>query len=257
MQPKIIHLRKIKVAAVSYLNTKPLLYGITHHKVSEQIELVKDYPAKIAQMLIDNDVDLGLVPVTVISEIPQPVIVTDFCIGCDGAVASVCLFSDVPMKQIEQVYLDYQSRTSSALARILLKEHWKKNVEFIESANEDFRMEIKGTTAAVIIGDRALEQRQKSKFIYDLGEAWKNHTGLPFVFAAWIGNKQLPLEFVTAFNEANAFGLKHLDEVIADTPDSPFDLKRYYTQCISYDLTDRKKNAMDLFLTKSREDYLT
>ena len=178
---------------MSYLNTKPLLFGIKNHPVIDQIELTEDYPSKIAQFLIDDKVDLGLIPVAATLKLNQWYQVGEHCIGCDGAVASVCIFSDVPMDEIEKVYLDYQSRTSVNLAKILLKEYWKKNVEFIDASGEDFRNQIKGNTAGVVIGDRALQQRLHSKYIYDLGEAWKSHTGLAFVFAAWISNKELPL----------------------------------------------------------------
>jgi chorismate dehydratase len=252
---KLNHLKKIRVAAVSYLNTKPLLYGIKRHPIIHEIELIEDYPSKIAQMLIDDEVDIGLIPVAATLKLKHWNIVGDYCIGCEGPVASVCIFSEVPMEEIKRVYLDYQSRTSVNLAKVLLKEYWKKEVDLIDAAGEDFRNEIKGTTAGVVIGDRALKQRLKSKYIYDLGEAWKQHTGLPFVFAAWIANKELPLEFKNEFNEANALGLKHLSDVIKENPFQDFDLETYYKACISYPLDERKKVGLKLFLNKLKAQY--
>jgi chorismate dehydratase len=250
LQPKINHLEKIRVAAVSYLNTRPLLYGIKHHPVFNKIELVEEYPSKIATMLLNNEVDVGLVPVAVIPSLKQYHIITDYCIGADGPVASVCLFSEVPVNEIKKVYLDYQSMTSVNLARILLKEYWQTNPEFINATGEDYREEIKGNSAAVIIGDRALAQRQRSGYIYDLAEAWKKHTGLPFVFAAWISNKPLPEDFIASFNEANRQGLEALNEVVQQNPFPAFDLHDYYTRYISYDLTHEKKKGLALFLNK-------
>jgi len=154
------------------------------------------------------------------------------------------------MEQIEKVYLDYQSRTSVNLAKVLLREYWKKKVEYIAASGEDYRTKIKGTTAGVVIGDRALEQRQQSKYIYDLGEAWMKHTGLPFVFAGWIANKRLPSEFINAFNEANSIGVHHIDEVVAENPFTVFDLKKYYTAYISYELDEQKREGLKLFLEK-------
>ena len=244
------------MAAVSYLNTKPLLYGIKRHAVINEIELTEDYPSKIAQMLIDDEVDVGLIPVAATLKLKEWHIVGDYCIGSEGPVASVCIFSQVPMEQIEKIYLDYQSRTSVNLAKILLREYWKKEVELIDATGEDFREEIKGTTAGVVIGDRALQQRLQSKYIYDLAETWKLHTGLPFVFAAWIANKKLPGEFVAAFNEANALGLRHLDEVIVENPYPFFYLEEYYKECISYTLDERKKKGMSLFLKKLGQDSI-
>lgn len=233
---------------MSYLNTKPLLYGIKKHPFLDEIELIEDYPSKIAQMLIDDEADVGLIPVAATLQMKKWNMVTDYCIGSDGAVASVCIFSDVPMHEVKKLYLDYQSRTSVNLAKILLKEYWKKDVEFINANGEDYRQQIKGTTAGVVIGDRALQQRTQSKYIYDLGEAWKKHSGLSFVFAAWIANKKLPEEFVNTFNEANGVGFQNLNEVIKENPFSFFDLRKYYTECISYILDDEKRKGLNLFL---------
>jgi len=238
------------VAAVSYLNTKPLLYGIKRHPVIDEIELIEDYPSRIAQMLIDDEVDVGLIPVAATMKLKEWNIVTDYCIGADGEVASVCIFSQVPMEQITQVYLDYQSRTSVNLARVLLKEFWKKEVRFIDAKGEDFRQHIEGSTAGVVIGDRALEQRKHSQYIYDLGTAWKEHTGLPFVFAAWIANKKLPESFIASFNQANALGLEHIEEVIGENPYENYDLQTYYRKNISYELSDEKREGLNLFLSK-------
>jgi chorismate dehydratase len=247
---KLNHLSKIRVAAVSYLNTKPLLYGIKRHPLIREIDLVEDYPSRIAQMLIDNEVDVGLIPVAAVLRMKTWNIVTDYCIGSEGPVASVCIFSEVPMGEIERVYLDYQSKTSVNLARVLLKEYWKKEVDLIDASGEDYRDQIRGTTAGVVIGDRALEQRLRSKYIYDLGEAWKEHTGLPFVYAAWIANKELPGEFVRAFNEANSLGFLHLDEVISENPYPFFDLNVYYKKNISYRLDENKRKGLEIFLEK-------
>jgi chorismate dehydratase len=221
--------------------------------IMDRIHLIEDYPARIAQMLIDDQVDVGLIPVAATLRMESWNIVGDYCIGADGAVASVCIFSEVPMEDVTEVVLDYQSRTSVNLAKVLLREYWKKKVSFIDASGEDFREHIKGTRAGVVIGDRALEQRHRSTFIYDLGEAWKQHTGLPFVFAAWIANKELPEDFKAAFNEATGSGLQHLTEVIAENPFKSFDLCNYYTQCIDYRLDEAKKKGLALFLQKLKD----
>ncbi len=241
---------KIRVAAVSYLNTKPLLYGIKHHPIINEIDLIEDYPAKIAQLLIDDEVDAGLIPVAATTKLPAWHIITDYCIGSDGPVASVCIFSEVPMKEITTVILDYQSRTSVNLARILLQDYWKQPVTFVDATGEDYRHYIKGTTAGVVIGDRALEQRLYSRYIYDLGEAWKAHTGLAFVFAAWISNKKLPGDFIERFNEANKLGIENIDAVVKENHYDTYPLTDYFTHKISYQLTDDKRMGLKLFLQK-------
>lgn len=234
---------------MSYLNTRPLIHGFEQGQMKDRLEIVQDYPASIAGMLLNNEIDLGLVPVAIIPRLAEHHIIGDYCIGADGAVASVCLFSDVPIEAAEEVLLDYQSRTSVRLARLLLKEYWKVNPVFTD-AKADFREHITGSTAGLVIGDRAFEQRKVSPYIYDLGEAWKAFTGLPFVFAAWVSNKKLPDDFVADFNRATGAGLLAIDEIVANNPYPLFDLKKYFTQHISYTLDDKKKQGLQLFLEK-------
>jgi chorismate dehydratase len=245
--------QKIKVGAVSYLNTKPLIYGFEQGSMKDEIELIFDYPANIAALLIQDKIDIGLVPVAIIPLLKEHHIVSDYGIACDGEVASVCLFSDVPLQEIETILMDYQSRTSAALLKILLKEHWKISPALI-AGTANYENEIAGTTAGLVIGDRALLQRQRSKYIYDLGTAWKEMTGLPFVFAAWVSNKELPKDFIAAFNAANTIGLKKLNEVIGQNPYPGFDMKAYYTQNIKFSLGAAMFTAMDLFLSKLKRN---
>ncbi|MBS1633592.1 MAG: menaquinone biosynthesis protein, partial [Bacteroidetes bacterium] len=193
---KIIQLKKIRVGTVNYLNTKPLEYGLKRPPMSEMIELVEDYPAHLADMLLKDQVDVGLIPVAIIPKLSEYYIVGDYCIGTEGEVASVCLFSEVPVEQVRKIYLDYQSRTSVALLKVLMREHWKIQPELVMASDENYRNEIKAETAGLVIGDRALAQRKKSTFIYDLGSEWKNMTGLPFAFAAWISTRKIPEDFI-------------------------------------------------------------
>jgi len=239
--------RKIRVGAVSYLNTKPLLYGIERASVRKDIQLIIDYPASIATMLLRNEIDMGLVPVAIIPQMKEYHINGDYCIGSNGDVASVCLFSETPIDKVEKVVLDYQSRTSVQLARVLLKEYWKVSPELIDGG-KDFRDHIKGTTAGVVIGDRALEQRQISPHIYDLAGAWKAFTGLPFVFAAWISNKPIDPGFIAAFDEANRQGIASIDAVVAENPYPIFSLHDYFTRHLNYNLDQPKRKGLERFL---------
>jgi len=245
---KITQLNKIRVGIVNYLNTKPLIYGLERPPVSDQIKLIGDYPSRIAEMLLNNEIDIGLIPVAVIPQLSTSYIVGDYCIGTEGEIASVALFSEVPMHEIKKVYLDYQSRTSVELLKFLMKEYWGVSPELIHAEDENYRDKIKGTAAGLVIGDRALEQRKISTFIYDLGSEWKKITGLPFVFAAWVSTQKLPDDFVKLFNEANALGLKHIDEIVAATPFELFDLNKYYKLHLSYQLDAPKRNGMQRFL---------
>jgi len=241
--------RKVRVGAVSYLNTKPLIYGIEKGMIKEEAELLIDYPSKIASMLLKDEIDVGLVPVAIIPEMKEHHIISDYCIGSIGKVASVCLFSEVTLDKIKTVLLDYQSRTSVALLKVLIKNFWKIDVAFEETSG-NYQSKISGTTAGLVIGDRALQQRKISSFIYDLGEEWEEFTGLPFVFAAWISNKKLDEDFIKKFNETNAFGLHKIDEVVKENPYDVFDLHHYYIDCISFEMDEKKKKGLELFLKK-------
>jgi chorismate dehydratase len=239
--------QKIKVGAVSYLNTKPLIYGFEQGMMKDEIDLLIDYPARVAEMLMHNEIDIGLIPVAAIPLIKTPYIISDYCIACNGEVASVCLFSDVPVSEIKTVLLDYQSKTSVALLRILLKEFWKIEPELI-LGEAGYEMDIKGTCAGLVIGDRAFKQRLISAYAFDLGEAWQQMTGLPFVFAAWVSNKKINTAFVECFNEANALGLAHLPEVIDASENPGYDLIKYYSVNIKYDYSESCKAALKEFM---------
>ena len=217
--------------------------------MSNLVELTEDYPSRIAAMLLNDEIDVGLVPVAIIPKLKEHYIISDYCIGASGEVASVCLFSDVPIEEVQEVLLDYQSRTSVCLARILLKEYWKVS-PLLTDAKADFREHINGTTAGLVIGDRAFEQRKVSAYVYDLGKAWKDLTGLSFVFAAWISNKKLDDDFVAAFNASTGEGIGMINKIVAQNPYPLFDLKKYYTEHISYYLDESKQKGLKLFLEK-------
>jgi chorismate dehydratase len=239
--------RKIRIAAVSYLNTKPLTYGLQKGLIQDQIELTYKYPSLVAHDLIQDNVDIALLPVAMIPQLSNPEIVSDFCIGTTGEVASVCLFSDVPLHEIETILLDYQSRTSVALLKILMEKHWKIKPTLLE-ADTDFEKKIHGKTAGLVIGDRAFVQRNTSTYSFDLGLAWKELTGLPFVFAVWLSNKKLPNDFIQAFNLATGEGLSHLDEIVQEVGYDGYDLKKYYTENIDYHFNEAKKESLNTFL---------
>lgn len=244
-------MKKLKLTAVSYLNTKPLLYGIFKSSIAEKIDLQLDIPSVCAAKLRDGRADLGLVPVAVIPELPSPRIISDYCIGTVGTVHTVAVFADRPLEELTHLYLDHHSRTSVELVQILLREYWRLAPELIP-ATEGYIETIGGTTGGLVIGDRTIGLHQRFPYVYDLGEAWMDHTGLPFVFAAWISNQSPDSEFILEFNLALQLGLQHIPELIylLPTPQPGFDLKEYFTHFISYELDARKKQALALFLKK-------
>jgi len=230
------------------------MYGLESMPVREKMDLVPDYPSLVAEKLIRGEIDLGLIPVASIPRLAESHIIGDYCIGAEGEIATVALFSEVPMDEIETVYLDYQSRTSVALLKYLLRESWGIYPRILQATGEEYRDLIRGTTAGLVIGDRAFEQRKISTFIYDLGSEWKAITGLPFVFAAWVSNKPLDSAFIREFNEALAMGISRIDEIVEETDFPLFDLRKYYKLHLSYLLDQRKKKGMEYFLKVIREN---
>lgn len=232
---------------MSYLNTKPLTYGFERGMMKDKMDLLFEYPSRVANLLINDGADIGLIPVAVIPELKTHHIISDYCIGASEEVASVCLFSEVPIEEIKTIWLDYQSRTSVALLKILLARFWKIKPEF-RQAMPGYENDIAGDVAGLVIGDRALVQRAKNKYVYDLAGAWQQMTGLPFVFAAWVANKDLPAAFSTEFNMATGLGLQHVEEIVDDIDFPAYDLQHYYTRNIDYRLDAAKKEGMALFL---------
>lgn len=236
-------MNKIKISAVAYTNTKAFIYGIEHSAVLEQIDLSLDIPTDCAAKVIDGTVDIGLIPVAAIPNVPNANIISDYCIGSVGAVNSVFIFSNVPAEQIRTLRLDSHSRTSNNLAKVLLKFHFKQEV--IYTTDQDAV-----TDAIVLIGDRTFGKKDSYAFAYDMGEEWMKFTGLPFVYAAWVANKEIPEAFVTAFNTALKKGLAERAELLKTLPVNPlFDLEDYLMHKLDFELTDKKREALSLFLS--------
>jgi len=239
----------MRISAVSYLNTKPFIYGIFRSPLAEQIDLSLDIPSECARKLLMGEVDLALTPVAIIPELPEAYLVSDYCIGSMGPVKTVCLYSEKPLQEVKRIYLDFHSRTSVELTQMLCARYWNIQPEFIPAA-AGYEANIAGDTAGLVIGDRTIGLDQKYPYIYDLGEAWTAWTGLPFVFAAWVSTRPLPAEFVTAFNQALQAGLDHLPELTKILPMMPgFDVEDYFRHNISYALDGAKWRALNRFLT--------
>lgn len=235
------------VGIVSYKNTEPLQYGLRQLEAQGEMVLSKEYPALLAQKLELGELDLALVPVAFLKGKENFHIIGNHCIASDKIVASVCIFSHCPIDEIKNLYLDFQSRTSIQLAKILMERYWHLDINYI-AADEHYIQHIQGNTAGVIIGDRAFEYSSQFPYCYDLAEAWFALTGLPFVFAVWVSQKSLDPIFIEKFEAANQKGL-FIKKEIADQLAYPhYDLFHYYTENINYQLDEGKRKAIQLFL---------
>jgi chorismate dehydratase len=242
---------QLKVATISYLNSIPFVYGL--EKSDLDLDLTLDIPSVCAQKLLDNQVDLALVPIAILPQLKEYHIVGDTCIGASGKVETVCLFSDVPLSEIDTILLDYHSRTSVALIKILCKHFWKINPKFVD-AKSGYENKIGSKVAGLIIGDRAYKYTEKYKYVFDLSQQWELFAQLPFVFACWVSINKLDSSIEKEFSKALNYGLSNLDKALNELQtkfDTSIDKKRYLTDVISYKLDQDKEKAMKLFL-----DYL-
>lgn len=242
----------LKISMVSYLNSKPFLFGLESTKLIRDLELHLEIPAQTAKKIKSNLVDIALVPVATLPHLEGFTIITDYCIGANERVDSVFLFSAVPIEQVMKIYLDAHSRTSANLIQILCREYWQIEVEFINDSTVNADL-VKGNDACLMIGDKALECRHQMPYQYDLATAWNKHTGLPFVFAVWVSNKKGE-QIEESLNQSLKIGvdqLNHVSDIYAQQFPN-LNVAEYFTQSIDYHYNKEKAKALDLFLKKMK-----
>ncbi len=207
-------MEKIRISAVKYANTYPFIYGLTESGFAQKVVLETDHPADCAAKLISGKVDIGLIPVASLPLLKESHIVSDYCIGTNGNVRTVMLLSNCHFDEIETVYLDYRSRSSVTLSKVLAKNFWKREFRWMNTSRGfDFR-NIGLKEAVVLIGDQCFEYEKSFKYKIDLGGEWKDFSGLPFVFACWTANRIIDKEFILEFNKALKLGITNIDLVV-------------------------------------------
>lgn len=248
-------MEKTRISIVSYLNSKPFLYGLEHSAIHKKIEISRDIPSKVASKLSHNLTDIGLIPVAALEDLDEFYLLSSYCIGSNDKVKTVVLASHSPIEDINTVLMDYQSRTSVQLAKVLAKFYWKKEFNWEPTCAGFENHSIEGDTAGVIIGDRVFESEKKFPYIYDLSLEWNNFTGLPFVFAVWAANKKIDPAFEDELNKAFKFGISQVEKVILEEKDKfpGTDLESYFTKNISFDFDDAKRGALKKFLELVRK----
>jgi len=242
---------KIRISTISYLNTLPFLYGLNNSEyINDNCIIESDIPSACAEKLLKKQTDIGIVPVAIIPQLTQSKIISDYCIGATQSVKTVILLSNVPLNQIKNIYLDYQSRTSIELVKILAKYKWNINPTWIP-ASSGYEDNIKEETAGIIIGDRAFAAAKKYLYVYDLASEWIDFTGKPFVFACWVTTDNLQPEFIENFNTALKYGIDNIllfsQKYAILYAKHQVDLEKYFTENISYQLNKNKIEGMNLF----------
>jgi len=221
---------KVRVGAVNYLNTKPLIHGLA--QLAPRSELVLDLPSRLADDLASGQLDVALIPSIECFQDPTYTIISDACIACRGPVLSVKLFFRVKPQQVRTLALDEGSRTSVALARILLKQRFGIEPQ-LQRLPIGATLEDSTADAVLLIGDRAIHSPVgRFEAVWDLGDEWCRWAELPFVFALWTARVGVDLDGLeTALSDARDLGVKHL-EAIAATEAAPLGLTE--PECVAY-----------------------
>jgi len=239
--------QKIQIGCVSYLNAKPLIYGLDE---ADDIRLTLDVPAKLIDGLRDRHFDVALLPIIDVQRLDDVRILTSGGIGCDGPTLTVRIFSKVPFDKISVLACDTHSHTSAAMARVILADVYDQHPKFIDF---DHRHPTDEADAILLIGDKVVCEEPKGfDHQLDLGEAWKTLTGLPFVFAAWVARGDVNLhDLANQLIRSKQLGMRNLDQIIqrdAIPRGWPADLAhRYMTEYLKYDIGDRQLQAIRLF----------
>ena len=243
-------MKPIRITAVSYYNTLPFIHGIQNSGILQDYVLNLKVPADCARDLMNDLADLALVPVGALPHFSEYKIAAAYCIGAVKDVKSVLLLSNRPLAQVQKIYLDTDSMTSVNLVKVLAREYWKINPEWIKL--ESGKTEFSENEGVVLIGDKTFGICKKFGFCYDLAAEWIRFTSLPFVFAVWISKNQLPAHFIDQLNKAFEWGIDNIEHCITTSlPDtlSHQEILDYLKNDISYEFDDRKKQGLDLFLS--------
>ncbi|MFI3332646.1 MAG: menaquinone biosynthesis protein [Rikenellaceae bacterium] len=237
-----------KIAAVSYLNTIPFIYGI-EHEGNFSADLLLLNPAECAKAFADGSVDIALVPAATVPTLPLCEVVSEYCIGASGEVRTVVVVSDDPIDQIKRIYVDPHSRTSVQLAGYLAKHRWMIDPEWVELSDMAQLSRAEDGDAFLLIGDKVFEHEDEFDYTFDLAAEWMALTSLPFAFAVWVARKGTSYETLDALEQALEFGVEHLYEAILEYrgDESTVESYQYLSENIDFLFDAQKRKALKKF----------
>ena len=244
----------LRVAAVAYLNARPLCERLRHNP---DVRLDLASPTEVARRVAEDEADIALMPVAAAASIGDLRVVRGCAIGSRGAVRSVVIVGERPVDTLEELAVDLSSRTSIVLARLILRARCKgREPRLVGQAPRDAIDGVGGPRGALVIGDPALEIEGRFPYSLDLGLAWWESTGLPFVFAVWAGrNGALSTTQEAQLLAAKEWGLEHRDELAdehaARTGLAAPSLRSYLRDAIKFDLGDDERRGLDRFLDEA------
>ena len=253
------YMSRLRVSAISYLNTAPLMWNFEHGARREglrrQFDVEYTIPSRCAQMLAENSADIGIIPVAAYTTVPDLRILSDVAIASKRAVRSILLVSTKPLDQIRRVALDTSSRSSTALIQVLFAKHWQMEVK-LAPADPQLDDMLAKYDAALLIGDPALLVDRSRYLTWDLAEEWRNFTGKPFVFAFWairsgVATNEDLARLGEIFSTSRDEGVRHLEEIADEWSDRltlPRELiVQYLSENIHYRLDEDSVAGLQLF----------
>ncbi len=263
---KLWKMRRLRISAISYLNTAPLMWDFEHGDSGQDFDISYTLPSACARALADGTADIGIIPAAAYAEIPALQILPEVAIASRRAVRSILLVSKVPIAKIRSVALDTSSLTSVALTKILFAK-WLgggSEVTFTAMAPDVDTM-LAANDAGLLIGDPALKIDRARYHTLDLAEEWIRHTGKPFVFAFWAVRKvslaeaDPSLDLPAVFQRSRDHGLEpsNLNQIARDWAPrldlSDASIKSYLTQNIHYQLDAGCLEGLRLFYQYAAE----
>ena len=239
----------MKIAAIRYINTLPLIYGM---ELNPDLELIFDTPARCYEKLLNDEVDVALIPIIGTQLNSEIRAIKGLGIAATHRTESVYLFSTKPLDRVKTVIGDPSSLTSVMLAKIILNEKYRNKPRFISDSVDNIHEALRHYDAALIIGDEAILSDKSDYDHYDLATEWYSITGFPFVFAVWASKRNLSMEEREIFHLAHQEAAQNWQAVIERASgmlavDVPF-LKRYYNENLRYHLSRSDYEGLLRFL---------
>ncbi|MBN8721854.1 MAG: menaquinone biosynthesis protein [Acidobacteria bacterium] len=258
-------MNKLKIAASTYLNSAPLIYSFLQGSLKDNCYFLGNTaPARCADLLAENLVDIALIPVIEYQRINNICLIPDISVSAKQAVRSVILVSKCPIDKINTVALDISSRTSATLVKIILERFYSIKPHYITSP-PNLKDMLTASDSALLIGDPAITVELNNYHVYDLAQEWRKFTGLPFVFALWAVNNCWSdnaidkdyLDLAKLFVEAKKEGINNLNNIVKEYSYnlniSPVSLLDYLTSNVNYNLDKENLAGLEYFYKLAAE----
>jgi chorismate dehydratase len=257
-------MRPLRISAISYLNTAPLMWDFEHGSAGAGFEISYTLPSRCAAALREGSADIGIIPAAAYTSIADLMILPGIAIASRQPVRSILLVSKVPPNEIRSVALDTSSMTSVALTKVLFAKWWRREVTF-RANDPDLSQMLEHNEAALVIGDPALQIDRSRYLTFDLAEEWIHFTGKPFVFAFWavrtaaLAELRPGQDLARIFQDSRDHGLEpqNIDQIVREWAPklklSEPEVRTYLTGNIYYHLSQDCLQGLELFYSYAEQ----